>query len=172
MNILLALFFVLSSPEIETELVSGDTVYVEEATIDLITRQPTMELKGSITTDRSQLEVTVTRSAIGLSDQLCVSSCMNGNGEETQLFTFPVTANQVNGWYAHFIPSTAGENTLTYVFSDGEERFTLTAVFRYTPTGIEELKDNQKAKGEGRKTIRNGHVFIEHNNHQYSILGL
>lgn len=171
MNILLALlFFALSTPEVEKELVSGDTVYVDEAPIDFITQQPTMELRGFITSDVPLIEVDVTRVSSGLSDQLCIGSCVNGNGEEAQHFEFRVNAEQQYDWYAHFMPMTAGKYPITYTFTAGEEIFTVTAVYRYTSTGIE--KTHYEAVPQARKIVRDGQVLIETKEHRYTLLGL
>ena len=125
MNILLALFFALSAPEIEDALLPGDTVYVDQAPIDFITQQPTMEVKGIIKTAETQIDVDVNRTESGLTDQLCIGSCVNGNGETAQQFSFRVNPEQQYDWYAHFIPTSSGEYPITYTFKAGEDRFEL-----------------------------------------------
>lgn len=170
MNILLALFFALSAPEIEDALLPGDTVYVDQAPIDFITQQPTMEVKGIIKTAETQIDVDVNRTESGLTDQLCIGSCVNGNGETAQQFSFRVNPEQQYDWYAHFIPTSSGEYPITYTFKAGEDRFELTVIFRYTPTDIEDTHDD--ATTPTHKIVRDGHVLIETNQHQYTILGL
>ncbi len=102
-----------------------------------------MEAVGRVIST-NPLVVNITRSAAGLSDELCVDQCVAGNKELTQTISY---AAGNNSWYAHFRPTAYGSYEYQYEFVDGEESLTLTVVYVYAATGIENTTAVAKKAG-------------------------
>lgn len=131
----------------KTTLHGDTTIRVTEAQVDLFdTNRLQMSIKGDITVTSEQLVVEITRSEAGLDDQLCLGNeCKNGNGQLTEKITF--MGNGTFSWYTHYTPVAGKEYTVTYKFIDGSETLTLTVVYDYNTSALEDVHTTSAARG-------------------------
>lgn len=130
----------------KTTLHGDTTIRVTEAQVDLFdTNRLQMGIKGDITVTSEQLIVEITRSEAGLDDELCVGNCAPGNKELTQKMTF--MGNYTGSWYTHYTPVAGKEYTVTYKFIDGTETLTLTVVYDYNTSALEDVHTTSAARG-------------------------
>lgn len=88
-----------------------------------------MECSGMIE-GNGMLNVDITRSEVGLEDELCINMCAAGNGELFETKTY--TLNGSSEWYAHFYPKKADMSTITYRFYNTMQSLTLSVQFDAT----------------------------------------
>lgn len=139
-----ALTITTGSGFIKTTLDKDTTIRVTEAEGNPITGLQ-MGIKGDITVTSEQLIVEITRSEAGLDDELCVGNCAPGNKELTQKMTF--MGNYTGSWYTHYTPVAGKEYTVTYKFIDGSETLTLTVVYDYNTSALEDVHTTSAARG-------------------------
>lgn len=128
----------------KTTLLRDTTIRMTEAQTDFDGNLQ-MSIKGDITVTSEQLVVEITRSEAGLDDELCVGNCAPGNGELTQKMEF--MGNGTFSWYTHYTPVASKEYTVTYKFIDGSETLTLTVVYDYTTSALENVHTTSAARG-------------------------
>ncbi|MBO4666139.1 MAG: Omp28-related outer membrane protein [Paludibacteraceae bacterium] len=98
---------------------SGLEIQCTEATVDPLTEENVMELKGDLLCE-GELKVTISRSSTGLTDEFCCATqCTPGNGQTSEELTF--TPSGVTNWYAHYTPAEKSNETVTYTFAAGGE---------------------------------------------------
>ena len=145
----------------------GMDLLITEGEEDVLSGKYTMELRGELLSSTSQVTVQIFRSAGGLEDEFCCSNnCTAGNGqtEETKVFQVSGVAN----WYSHYVPAPGSDETIRYVFSDGEAELEIRVRYVYTTEGIDEVK----SKGtHGEKLLRNGQIVILSGEKEYSLGG-
>ena len=118
--------------EVEAE---GMEITITEATTDPATGAAMMELKGNVLTEKD-LQVVISRSSSGLSDDFCCADeCTTGSGKQIDTLVFHPSG--MAGWYVHYRPVSGSKETISYIFSDGEESYTITAHYDYSAQGIE-----------------------------------
>ncbi len=135
----------------------GMDLVVTQAEIDPLTEQPMMSLNGDLLAD-GQLDVTITRSQSGLTDQFCCGECLYGNGQTEQFLQLsPQGPTDLN---VHYYPTANSDVQITYHFADSEESRELRVRYIYSAQGIETIK-NQNS--EVQKSRRKGHVYTIRN---------
>lgn len=147
----------------------GLELLITEGEEDVLSGLYTMELRGNLLTSATEITVRITRSASGLTDEFCCgSNCTAGNGatEETKVFAVSGVAN----WYAHYVPSAGSDETIRYVFDDGEETRSVSVRYVHSAEGIGEIK-GEWTKGKWTKVMREGQVVIRCQNKEYNITG-
>ena len=142
----------------------GLDLVVTEAEIDQTTEEPMMSLKGNLLAD-GQLDVTITRSQSGLTDQFCCGECLYGNGQTEQILQ--LSPQGPTDWNVHYYPTAKSDVQITYHFAEGEESRELRVRYIYSAQGIETIK-NQKP--EVQKILLDGHVYIISNHQIYQLL--
>ena len=143
----------------------GTELTVTEATVDILTNEPIMELEGSMLCSEP-LQVRITRSASGMNDEFCCGiTCHSGNGETREVLEF--TPGGMANWYVHYYPTQGSYETIQYTFTAGNESRTITVHFDYTAQGTENV---QEAAGSVQKVLRDGILYIIKNNKTYPIL--
>lgn len=144
----------------------GMNLVITEGEEDPLTGRYTMALKGELLTSSSQITIRITRSSAGLEDEFCCgSNCTAGNGETMEERVFSVSG--VANWYAHFMPAPGADETISYVFDDGEQTCEIHAQYLYTTGGVEQ----GTAAKSNAKRMQNGQVEILHNGQVYSLTG-
>lgn len=143
----------------------GMELTVTEATVDLLTNDPLMELDGNLLCSEP-LQVTITRSSSGLNDEFCCGiTCHSGNGETSEVLEF--TPGGMANWYVHYYPAPGSYETIQYTFTAGNESRTITVHFDYRAQGVESI---QPSAFSIQKIMRDGILYIIHNNQTYTIL--
>lgn len=102
------------------------TIVVTAHHTDPITGKEEMEVRGSIIAEH--IYVDTERSAADLDDQLCIGTCVNGNGETTQLFDFNVAG--YSSWFAHYYPRDMQPAVITYRFYNNARSLRLTVKYQ------------------------------------------
>ena len=121
----------------------GMNLTVTEGGIDMLSGNYVMELNGTVLSQSGSLEVTITRSEIGITDEFCCGQCATGNGELTQSISFSTSGPQT--WFLHYSPAANSDVTITYVFSDGVESQTLTVHYIHESQDIPNIPAEQSA---------------------------
>lgn len=142
----------------------GLDLVVTETEIDLTTDKPVMSLEGDLMAD-GPLNVTITRSQSGLTDQFCCGECLYGNGQTEQILQ--LSPQGPTDWNVHYYPTANSDVQITYHFADSEESRELRVHYIYSAQGIEQIK-NQKSKIQ--KILLDGHVYIISNHQIYQLL--
>ena len=153
--------------EVPTE---GLDLLVTEGAEDVLSGKYTMELSGTLLSSTGQVTVRIYRSASGLEDEFCCGiECTAGNGEteETKVFT----VSGVASWYSHYVPAPGSDETIRYVFNDGEQQLELRVQYVYSTEGLEEscqssVVSSQKVLREGQVVIRSGEKVFDMNGKQ------
>jgi hypothetical protein len=124
--------------DIETTITKDTTIIVTNYEEDW-DGNPEMTAKGKVSSTSNKITITIERSAEGLNDQFCLGSCLQGNGEKTQVEE--LTLGPVNNiWFAHFYPTEPSETTIAYTFNDGvNPAITLTIQYNYAMTAVENV---------------------------------
>lgn len=104
------------------------TIVITETADDPITAKKVMELRGTISLTK-HITIDVERSAGGLSDQLCVGTCVNGNKLTAQQFSFNL-ADGFSTWYAHYYPADNTAQTITYTWKNSQRQLRLSVVYK------------------------------------------
>ncbi|MDR3328018.1 MAG: hypothetical protein LBT04_07870 [Prevotellaceae bacterium] len=105
------------------DLKGGETVIIDHYE-DYGSGSNQLKFDGKIFSKESfALEVLITRESIltGTTDELCVVTCIAGNGEPTQLLKWDITEEE-QGFYADCTSQTEGDNTITYKFYDAAKK--------------------------------------------------
>lgn len=146
----------------------GAEITVNEAQLDLLTGEPTMELSGNLLCESVEpLTVSLTRSATGLVDQFCCAEqCINGNGQQSESLLFSPVG--ITDWFIHYVPAPGSYETIVYRFDDGTDRpCVLTVHFDYTAQALPATSAEETAP---RKILRNGILYIIRNQQTYTVL--
>ena len=142
----------------------GLDLVVTETEIDLTTDKPVMSLEGDLMAD-GPLNVTITRSQSGLTDQFCCGECLYGNGQTEQILQ--LSPQGPTDWNVHYYPTANSDVQITYHFADHSDSRELHVHYIYSAQGIEQIK-NQKSKIQ--KILLDGHVYIISNHQIYQLL--
>ena len=143
----------------------GLEITLTEAEQDPLTGNMRMDLNGNLLSDGA-LQVTITRSQAGLTDEFCCSDqCTVGNGESSEILNFSTSG--VVSWFVHYTPQPNSEVTVTYLFTDSSESRTLTVHYHYDAQAIEAVDEE---KTTTRKIIQDGILYIIRDNKKYTIL--
>lgn len=143
----------------------GMRIEMTEAEEDPLTGKMVMELNGTLLCN-TELNVSITRSESGLSDEFCCAGdCRMGNGETTEQLSY--TPEGMATWFAHYNPAPNSDVTVNFVFSDGSDSRTLTVHYLYTAEGVDEV---QSTENKVRKTVKDGILYIEKDNKTYTVL--
>ena len=128
---------------------------VNEASIDPLSGLPVMGVEGTLISSGA-LQVSITRSSTGLTDEFCCAGqCQAGNGETTQLLNY--NPSDFATWYIHYNPAAGLNETITYTFKDTEGSLTLTVHFNYESQDVEQVSDTYKGT---QKILKDGIVLI------------
>ena len=102
-----------------------------------------MSLNGYVTPANKKLNVTIERSSANISDQFCLGSCYQGNGElkqELSIGLFSATGD----WQTHFFPTEPGTTTIAYTFDDSvNPAITLTVKYSYLTSAVDNVVTSQ-----------------------------
>lgn len=121
---------------------NGLSITIEEGKADPLSGKYEMKLEGNVLTTSGTLNVTITRSEAGLSDEFCCgNNCTPGNKETTESKTFSFEGAQ--SWFVHYYPTAGSDVTITYTFTDGSESQTLTVHYIRESQGIENISADQ-----------------------------
>ena len=145
----------------------GMSLIITEGKEDILTGKYTMELKGDVLISSGELEMQIIRSANGLEDEFCCgNNCTAGNGEteETKTFNF----NGMAQWYSHYVPIMGSNETIRYIFRDGEESLEVRVQYVYQTDAVSEVKDDKAATS---KILRNGQVYILRDGQRFTVTG-
>ena len=126
-----------------------------------------MELEGDVLISSGELEMQIIRSANGLEDEFCCGdNCTAGNGEteETKTFNF----NGMAHWYSHYVPIMGSNETIRYIFRDGEESLEVRVQYVYQTDAVSEVKDDKDATS---KILRDGQVYILRDGQRFTVTG-
>lgn len=145
----------------------GLELLVTEAEEDILTGEFVMKLEGDLLSSAEQITVHITRSASGLKDEFCCgNNCTAGNGETSEVKTFAIDG--LSHWYTHYTPVEGSDETITYVFDDGEQSLELRVHYLYSTDAVEEVDIDAKRT---TKRLQNGQVIIEHHWKTYTTTG-
>lgn len=145
----------------------GIDLLITEGEEDVLSGLYTMELQGNLLANSSQIQVHITRSATGLTDEFCCgSNCTAGNGETAETKSFDVSG--VASWYAHYVPAPGSDVTISYTFQDGAESVELRVRYLYTAEGI---RLQLTPTAEAKKMLRDGQLVIRCNQQEFNING-
>lgn len=145
----------------------GMSLIITEGEEDILTGKYTMELEGDVLIESGELEVQIIRSASGLEDEFCCgNNCTAGNGktEETKTFYF----NGLAHWYTHYVPAMGSDETIRYIFRDGEQSVEVRVQYVYQADGVSNVKDERPVTS---KILRDGQLYIERNGQRFSMTG-
>jgi len=145
----------------------GMSLIITEGEEDILTGKYTMELEGDVLINSGALEMQIIRSSGGLEDEFCCgNNCTAGNGEtqETKTFNF----NGFAHWYAHYVPAIGSDETIRYIFRDGEESLEVRVQYVYQTDAVSEVKDDKAAT---RKILHDGQVYIQRDGQRFTITG-
>ena len=147
---------------------NGLEITLSQAEMDIATGEMQMELQGSLLCT-APLNVSILRSATGLSDEFCCAgACTAGNGETSQTLNYS-PAGPVD-WFFHYYPAANSDETIVYTFTDASESRTLTVHFQYTTEGMDNgqwTKDN----GQWTKVLRDGQLYLMHKGQMFDVQG-
>ena len=132
----------------------GMELTVNEASIDPLSGLPEMRIEGTLISSGA-LQVSITRSSTGLTDEFCCGQCKTGNGETTEILNY--TPEGLSKWYIHYNPAAGSNETITYTFKDTEGSLTLTVHFNYESQDVEQVSDTYKGT---QKILKDGIVLI------------
>ena len=145
----------------------GLEITITEAEENPLTGLYTMELKGELLTSASQITVRIIRSAAGLTDEFCCgNNCTAGNGQTEEQREFTVSG--VTQWYTHYVPKPGSDETVQYVFDDGEESLEIRVRYTYAADGVEHTANDSSP---ATKQMHNGKVLIHRNGQIYTMTG-
>lgn len=155
----------------EEEITDGCEVDITTTRVNIVTGATEFQVDGTVMTTASSLTVTIIRDTVELVDQLCIGSCLVGDGttEQTMLFDqlpFNPKMPGMYSWFAHFEPEQVGEHRITYTFDDGDETLTFTLHFIYN--GPMAIEDHHSATAP-RKAVCDGQVVIIRDNKVFPI---
>ena len=140
----------------------GMELTITKAPVDPFTGEATIKLEGSLFCN-GPLTVNISRSVAGVEDEFCCAGqCTGGNGQLTETLEF--TPNGMATWFTHFKPA-ASFVTVVYTFSSGEEAYVLTVHYNVT----QDLETITEQAPKARKIIRDGLLWIEHNDKIYNL---
>ncbi len=122
----------------------GMSLTIEEGKEDPLSGNYEMGLEGYVLTNSGTLNVTITRSEAGLSDEFCCGTCTFGNEETSEELSFEC-GDKRQSWYVHYSPAPGSDVTITYVFTDGTESRTLTVRYVRKSQGIDNISADQTA---------------------------
>ena len=123
---------------------NGMSLTIEEGKEDPLSGKYEMGLNGNVLINGNTLNVTITRSEAGLTDEFCCGGhCTSGNKQTSENLSFNATGIQT--WFLHYSPAPGSDVTITYVFTDGTESQTLTVRYIRTSQGIENIEADQTA---------------------------
>lgn len=145
----------------------GMSLIITEGEEDILTGKYTMELEGDVLISSGELEMQIIRSANGLEDEFCCgNNCTAGNGEteETKTFNFNGKAQ----WYSHYVPIMGSNETIRYIFRDGEESLEVRVQYVYQTDAVSEVKDDKAATS---KILRDGQVYILRDGQRFTVTG-
>jgi hypothetical protein len=117
------------------DLKGGETIIIDHYE-DYGLGSNQLKFDGKIFSKESfALEVLITRESIqaGTVDELCVVTCVPGNGEPTQLLKWDITEEE-QAFYADCTPQAEGDNTITYKFYDVAKKnadITVKVIYKY-----------------------------------------
>lgn len=156
----------------DEEITNGCVVEVSNPEVNPVTGAVEFQVDGTVLTSQSSLTVTITRDVVGLTDQLCIGTCLNGDGtlEQTLVFSpLPVDPKfpGMYNWFAHFEPDGVGSHLITYSFSDGQDTLTFSIRYVYGTEAIDEVSSMTKS----RKMVRDGQLVVIRNGVVYNVLG-
>ena len=145
---------------------NGLEITLTQAEMDIATGEMQMELQGSLLCT-APLNVSILRSATGLSDEFCCTgACTAGNGETSQTLNYS-PAGPVD-WFIHYYPAANSDETIVYTFTDADESRTLTVHFQYSTEGIDPIIH---CPSSTRKILHNGMLYIEQEGKIYDAQG-
>lgn len=145
---------------------NGLEITLSQAEMDIATGEMQMELQGSLLCT-APLNVSILRSATGLSDEFCCAgACTAGNGETSQTLNYS-PAGPVD-WFFHYYPAANSDETIVYTFTDASESRTLTVHFQYT---TEAIGQTESAAHKAHKVLRDGMIYIERNGKLFDMTG-
>lgn len=128
------------------EIDEDTEIKVSDYEEDELSGSKLMELRGNILCTSSQLVVEITRSEIGLEDQLCLGQqCTPGDKQLKQTMTFDV--NGAMSWYTHYNYVEGKVYTVEYKFIDGEDVVVLTVAYGAQSEGIENVYSSVVREG-------------------------
>ena len=145
----------------------GMSLIITEGEEDFLTGKYIMELEGDVLISSGELEMQIIRSAGGLEDEFCCGyNCTAGNGEteETKTFNF----NGMAHWYSHYVPIMGSNETIRYIFRDGEESLEVRVQYVYQTDAVSEVKDDKAATS---KILRDGQVYILRDGQRFTVTG-
>ena len=145
----------------------GMSLIVSEGEEDILTGQYTMQLEGDVLIDSGELQVQIIRSSAALNDEFCCgNNCTAGNGEttETKTFTFSGLAH----WYVHYMPAMDSDETIRYIFLDGNDSLEIRVQYIYKPDAVGQIIIDSPSSS---KIIRDGHIHIIRDGQSYMLTG-
>lgn len=145
----------------------GLDLVITEGGEDPLTGRYTMALEGDLLTPAAQITVRITRSAEGLTDEFCCgNNCTAGNRltEETKVFA----VSGVTKWHIHYEPETASDETIRYIFDDGEQSLELRVQYVWAADGVEQTTHVGRAADI---RMHNGQVLIIRNGQTFTMTG-
>ena len=123
----------------------GLNLTIDQAGTDILTGEKRMELKGTLLST-APLQVTITRSEAGLTDEFCCAGqCTGGNGGKEETLRF--SPSGLADWYAHYTPAPNSDITVIYTFSDGTDSRIVTVRYVYSTEGTAAVQADRHAKG-------------------------
>lgn len=126
--------------EVITNITKDTTIVVTDFVENEFTGAPEMAVYGNVTTDSKSIKVTIERSEIGINDQFCLGTCVNGNGELKEELTLQP---ENNAWFTHYYPTTPSTVTIAYTFNDGiNPAIKLTVDYNYSGTAVDNVVIN------------------------------
>ena len=88
-------------------------ITITEAHQDPLSGKTVVEMKGQLLC-QGALEVTIQRSAAGMTDEFCCGQCLTGNGQMTEVLYF--TPGGMSSWYSHYYPAANDNQQVVYTF--------------------------------------------------------
>lgn len=145
----------------------GLNLLITEGEEDILTGKYTMELEGDVLIESGELEVQIIRSAAGLEDEFCCgNNCTAGNGETEETKTFNI--NGLAHWYTHYVPVLGSDETIRYIFRDGEQSVEVRVQYVYQADAVEAVSAETPAS---RKVVRDGQLYILRDGQRFSVTG-
>jgi len=123
-----------------TYITKDTTLVITDFEEDVFSGEVLMEARGYVSSESSTMNVYIERSTLGMADQFCLGSCINGNEELSQTLEGLAMMSGDNLWFVHYYPKTVGTETIAYTFNDGiNPAIKLTIEYVYQATGVDNI---------------------------------
>lgn len=129
-------------------------ITITEAHQDPLSGKTVVEMKGQLLC-QGALEVTIQRSAAGMTDEFCCGQCLTGNGQMTEVLNF--TPGGMSSWYSHYYPAANDNQQVVYTFREGEEVRQLIVRYQLSTEDIDAIEGKQQ---QVRKCLKDGLIYI------------